>query len=438
MKKLLLVTAGLYISQMLYAQTPVAYYPFSGNANDAVGINNGTVSGATLTANRFGNVNSAYSFDGVDDRINAPLATTAVDNFSVEGWAKISSLSGDNQIIFHNGNSFLNGWGLLISSTGTLVVLYGGTSYNATPFLCSLNQWYHFALVRANGITKAYANGSEVFSSAIGAPPAPTNNFCIGNMSTGSNFFKGIIDNVKVYNTALTAQQVSDLFNNIEFCNGIDDDEDGLIDEVCIPTVSITGKSINEGNSDTTDVKLTVTLSNAYESTVSVKYKTANKTATAGSDYLGLNKTIKFNPGQTSKKITLQVLGDITVEPNEDLYVILSNPVNATLSAADTATVKIKNDDVAAAVVSATSDAAAVSSIAVKLSPNPAKNILTITGLRAGKSTIEITDMQGRAVAKENTSSSIATVNIAGLVPGMYMLKYFDGSSYKTVKFIKE
>ena len=48
----------------------VAAYEFTGNANDVSGNgNNGVVNGATLTADRFGNPNSAYSFDGVDDRI---------------------------------------------------------------------------------------------------------------------------------------------------------------------------------------------------------------------------------------------------------------------------------------------------------------------------------------------------------------------------------
>ncbi|MBF0574179.1 MAG: hypothetical protein HQK69_10565 [Desulfamplus sp.] len=45
----------------------VAYYPFNGNANDESGNgNNGTVDGATMTADRNGNANSAYSFDGVN------------------------------------------------------------------------------------------------------------------------------------------------------------------------------------------------------------------------------------------------------------------------------------------------------------------------------------------------------------------------------------
>ena len=44
----------------------VALYDFKGDANDIIGGNDGTVTGATLTTDRFGNANSAYSFDGND------------------------------------------------------------------------------------------------------------------------------------------------------------------------------------------------------------------------------------------------------------------------------------------------------------------------------------------------------------------------------------
>ena len=49
----------------------VAHYPFNGNANDESGNgNDGTVNGATLTTDRFGNANKAYSFDGVSNSEN--------------------------------------------------------------------------------------------------------------------------------------------------------------------------------------------------------------------------------------------------------------------------------------------------------------------------------------------------------------------------------
>jgi len=94
----------LLFSLIGLAQSPVAYYPFSGNAKDATGSNNGTVNGATLTTDRFGNANSAYSFDGIDDDIiMSTVATTQTNNFTISVWVKPSTL---NQFayILNNGN----------------------------------------------------------------------------------------------------------------------------------------------------------------------------------------------------------------------------------------------------------------------------------------------------------------------------------------------
>jgi hypothetical protein len=78
---------GLGLTANLWAQVPsyvptnglVGWWPFNGNANDESGNgNNGTVNGATLTADRFGNLNKAYSFDGVDNYIHV-LNTPSLD-----------------------------------------------------------------------------------------------------------------------------------------------------------------------------------------------------------------------------------------------------------------------------------------------------------------------------------------------------------------------
>ena len=94
-------------TQTLFAQVPsyvptsglVGYWPFIGNANDESGNgNNGTVTGATLTADRFGNSNSAYSFDG-QSYIRVPHNQNynfGIGNYTLSVWANKS------------GNTFLN------------------------------------------------------------------------------------------------------------------------------------------------------------------------------------------------------------------------------------------------------------------------------------------------------------------------------------------
>lgn len=75
------ITLGLAVqvqAQSFLTNGLTAYYPFNGNANDASGNgNNGTVNGATLTADRFGNANSAYRFNGAS-WVQLPDAVLAV------------------------------------------------------------------------------------------------------------------------------------------------------------------------------------------------------------------------------------------------------------------------------------------------------------------------------------------------------------------------
>jgi len=80
----------------------VAYYPFNGNANDASGNgNNGIVNGATLTADRFGNPNSAYSFNGASDYIRVPNSNSLqlTNDFTLSAWINCKSLGGNEDII---------------------------------------------------------------------------------------------------------------------------------------------------------------------------------------------------------------------------------------------------------------------------------------------------------------------------------------------------
>ena len=82
-------------SQPFLTNGLVAYYPFNGNANDATGNgNNGTVHGAVLTTNRFGDVNSAYLFDGNSAYIETarPLPDMQSATFSV--WINVPGFPG--------------------------------------------------------------------------------------------------------------------------------------------------------------------------------------------------------------------------------------------------------------------------------------------------------------------------------------------------------
>ncbi len=110
------------------------------------------------------------------------------------------------------------------------------------------------------------------------------------------------------------------------------------------PTVSIADTSVVEGNSGTTSAVFTVSLSAAATQTTSVAYATSDGTATAPSDYAAASGTLTFAPGQTKQTITVAVVGDTQVEPDETFFVNLSNAQGAQLGQAK-ATGTIKNDD---------------------------------------------------------------------------------------------
>ena len=112
------------------------------------------------------------------------------------------------------------------------------------------------------------------------------------------------------------------------------------------PALSIAGGSQAEGNAGSQPMSFTVTLAKRTPLRVSVAYATADRTATAGSDYTATSGTLVFAPGQTSKTIAVQIVGDIAGEPDESFTLTLSQPVNAVLGQA-TATGTITGDDAA-------------------------------------------------------------------------------------------
>lgn len=104
-------------------------------------------------------------------------------------------------------------------------------------------------------------------------------------------------------------------------------DDDGTV----TPLLSINDVKINEGNSGTRNVTLTVTLSSASTQTVTVNYATVDGSATAPSDYQAQTGVLSFSPGVTSQTIRVAVVGDRLREPTEVFYVDLAGATNASI-----------------------------------------------------------------------------------------------------------
>jgi hypothetical protein len=105
-----------------------------------------------------------------------------------------------------------------------------------------------------------------------------------------------------------------------------------IVNDDPLPSITVADASVAEGNSGTTALNFTVSLSQASGQYVYVNYATAAGTATAGSDFTSTSGLLSFSPGQTSKTVTVSVVTDTVNEPDETLYLNLSSPSNATIA----------------------------------------------------------------------------------------------------------
>jgi hypothetical protein len=212
----------------------VAYYPFNANANDESGNgNNGIVNGATLTTDRFGNLSSAYSFDGSDDYINIgtdQMLNRSNTDFSINVWINTNTLSPWFSTIITNRNS--NYQGSLFGIHQDQLGLTSGDPNNAytNNVSFSTEQWYNVCVTHENSsdLTNFYIDGTLIYSTtSFGDFPAPNppTFHSIGAEIDGNNNgllyypFDGEIDDMYLFNRVLTSPEIQALYNNTSLCN---------------------------------------------------------------------------------------------------------------------------------------------------------------------------------------------------------------------------
>ncbi len=142
---------------------------------------------------------------------------------------------------------------------------------------------------------------------------------------------------------------------NTDFTNVADRNANTLFLEALTPgeirvlntgalSISIDDVSISEGNAGNRQANFNVTLTRTTTNTVSVNYATAGVSATPGVDFLSTSGRLTFAPGETTKQISVPIIGDTQLEVNETFAVTLSNPAGATILRSQ-ATGTIVNDD---------------------------------------------------------------------------------------------
>ena len=194
----------------------VAWYPFNGNANDESGNgNHGTVNGATLSVDRIGNANSAYSFDGINDFIQLPF-NIQQHPISVSVWFNTNAVQFqsiiDNDIAPLFGNDIIlsySNYGL--GNNDKVCALYHDGAF-ASDFSYSINTDYHLMVVWYDNETKIFLNGNLVGSHIHSVGTIEGGNFRIGVHSNNMGWFNGNIDDIAIYNRALTQEEITALY----------------------------------------------------------------------------------------------------------------------------------------------------------------------------------------------------------------------------------
>jgi hypothetical protein len=218
---LLLIVSGLFAALSASAQTPVAYYPFTGNAKDLSATGNSAlVNGATLTQDRFGWANNAFSFDGVQSYLRAPNQAALNSSYAtICFWVKVNTLPAQGEAFLLSNGGWQERWKISLPAHGKAVFTTNASSGISDMDAGGGNElvpgvWKHMTFVHDGTNDLIYENGVQVASKAVGGTlNSTTKPFGIGyNPIDVGNYFDGALDEVLVFNTALNSFQISALY----------------------------------------------------------------------------------------------------------------------------------------------------------------------------------------------------------------------------------
>jgi uncharacterized protein (TIGR02145 family) len=211
----------------------VGWWPFNGNANDESGNgNNGTVNGSTLTIDRFGNIGKAYSFDGLNNWIEILNSTSLnpTNSISISCWAYINSNETDNfEGLVHKQHSTAqnySSYGIIAGNKGQDSLGYPGmvlrttTGYDWSGHCGTgvLDNWINLICSWDGSTIKFYINGNLVkLKSKNGSIVYNTESLFFGRRRNGvgaNTFFYGKLDDIGIWNRALTQQEITELYTS--------------------------------------------------------------------------------------------------------------------------------------------------------------------------------------------------------------------------------
>ena len=252
----LIILTLMLLSNISYSQSVPSYVPtnglvgwwgFNGNAQDGSGNgNHGTVNGATLTTDRFGNQNGAYDFDGMNDFINVadhPDLRLVNTNFTLSTWYKVHSFGLPDRMFISktDGPGSTNKWILM-----KVAVVNGGpaASFHTNGILGNFhlmgaspeNSDWHQLIVRNNGgVFELFEDAVLIATSSTIQMQSSNLDIRIGGdeINGGGHWHFGKLDDIGIWNRALTQQEITNLYNS----------QLPTQTSLCLPTITTTSPS---------------------------------------------------------------------------------------------------------------------------------------------------------------------------------------------------
>jgi uncharacterized protein (TIGR02145 family) len=222
----LVLCLGTFASAQIPSYVPtnglVGWWPFNGNANDESGNgNHGTVNGATLAADRFGIAGKAYSFDGVNDRIEINDHPDFKRNFlSISFWIKSNSFTSLGNVrsdIISKDSINARQWVVQLEQFGKIRnAIFANSEFTFdSDSSISLNIWKNVTIVwdgiKSSTFIDGKINGYINTNGPLTSFQTAINLFFGGNLSY-NQFFNGLLDDIAIYNRALSPAEVQQLY----------------------------------------------------------------------------------------------------------------------------------------------------------------------------------------------------------------------------------
>ena len=199
----------------------VSYWKLDGNSTDSVGSNNGTDTSITYSAGN-GKIVQGAGFSGSSRIVLPNVVYISATAFSLSAWIKISSNPGAPAQILTSDSDFNRRWQLAVNTNGTIRFIRFNdagsviSNFNSTGTVTD-NTWRHIVAVFDNSVgSKIYINGTQDGSDAVTTSNKITSGtaaFGSNTNSTPSEYFTGSIDEGAIWSRALSAAEVTSLYN---------------------------------------------------------------------------------------------------------------------------------------------------------------------------------------------------------------------------------